>query len=281
MLALERVLSRPMLDGMVSTMETKTLGRPNTVEVNGIAVELLKRGSGPTLLFLHPHIGLAGADGFLDLLARKFTVYAPSHPGFGRSALPRHFTTVDDLAYFYLDLIEEFDLDQIVLVGASFGGWLAAEIAIKASPRLKRLVLIDPLGVRLSERDAPDIVDLFATKQSELDRLAYRDLAHARLDHAAMSEEDAFVHFRNRESAALFGWSPYMNDPKLKGRLHRIKVPTLVLWGDDDGIVKPRYGGAYASLIPGARFLTVTQAAHFPYIEQPQDCADLIIAFGA
>lgn len=262
-------------------METETLSRPTAVEINGIAVELLQRGSGPTLLFLHPHIGLAGTDRFLDALARKFTVYAPSHPGFGRSALPRHFTTVDDLAYFYLDLIEELDLDHILLVGASLGGWLAAEIAIKASPRLKRLVLIDPLGIRLSERDTPDIVDLFATKQSELDRLIYRDPAHARIDHTAMSEQDALIHFRNRESTALFGWSPYMNNPKLKGRLHRIKVPTLVLWGDDDGIVKPHYGSAYASLIPGARFVTVVHAAHFPHIEQPRDCADLIIAFGA
>jgi pimeloyl-ACP methyl ester carboxylesterase len=262
-------------------METETLSRPNTAEINGIAVEFTKRGSGPTLLFLHPHIGLAGADGFLHALAQKFTVYAPSHPGFGRSALPRHFTTVDDLAYFYLDLIDELDLDRILLVGASFGGWLAAEIAVKASPRLERLALIDPLGLRLSERDTPDIVDLFATKQSELERLAYRDPAHARLDHTAMSEEDAFIHFRNRESAALFGWSPYMNNPKLKGRLHRVKVPTLVLWGDDDGIVKPQYGRAYAGLIPGARFVTVAHAAHFPYIEQPQHCAQLITAFGA
>jgi len=264
-----------------SIMDSETLSRPDMVAINGIEVELLTRGAGPALLFLHPHIGLTRADAFLAALARRFTVYAPSHPGFGRSALPRHFTTVDDLAYFYLDLIEERDLDRIVLVGASFGGWLAAEIAIKASPRLQRLVLIDPLGIRLSERDTPDIVDFFATSQSELDRLAYRDPAHARLDHSAISEEDAFIHFRNRESAALYGWSPYMNDPKLKGRLHRIKVPTLVLWGEDDGIVEPRYGSAYAGLIPGARFATVAGAAHFPHIERPQDCADLITAFGA
>jgi len=262
-------------------MASRTPSRPDTVAINGIQLELLRRSSGPVLLFLHPHIGLAGADAFLDALADKFTVWAPSHPGFGRSALPRHFTTVDDLAYFYLDLIEELDLDRITLVGASFGGWLAAEIAIKASPRLQRLVLIDPLGVRLSERDAPDIVDFFATRQPELERALWRDPAHARLDHKAMSEEDAFIHFRNRESAALFGWSPYMNNPKLKGRLHRIKVPTLVLWGDDDGIVKPHYGSAYAGLIAGARFATLARAAHFPHIEQPQDCAGLIIAFGA
>lgn len=260
-------------------MEADTIRRPYPVDVGGIAVEVDRRGAGPTLLYLHPHIGLARADAFLDALARRFSVFAPSHPGFGRSILPRHLTTVDDLAYFYLDLIEKLDLDRIVLAGSSFGGWLAAEIATKASPRLARLVLIDALGIRLSARDTPDIVDVFATKQAQLDRLAYHDPTFARLDHNGMSEEDAFIHFRNREAAALFGWSPYMNNPKLKGRLHRIQAPTLVLWGESDGIVAPSYGRDYAGLIPNARFDTVARAGHFPHIEQPQAVADTIAAF--
>jgi pimeloyl-ACP methyl ester carboxylesterase len=251
------------------------------LDVSGIAIELDQRGAGPTLLFLHPHIGLTRAAPFLDALARRFTVYAPSHPGFGRSALPRHLSSVDDLAYVYLDLIEQLGLDDITLVGSSFGGWLAVELATKASPRMARLVLIDPLGIRLSERATPDIVDIFSTKQSELDRLAYHDPANAALDHAAMSEEDAFIHFRNRESSALFGWSPYMNNPKLKHRLHRIGIPTLVLWGESDGIAAPTYGEHYAALIPGARFATIGRAGHFPHIEQPQDCADRIFEFAA
>jgi pimeloyl-ACP methyl ester carboxylesterase len=264
-------------------MATETIPRSTTLAVNGCAVELDKRGAGgPTLLFLHPHIGLGRADTFLDTLAKRFTVYAPSHPGFGRSALPRHFTTVDDLAHFYLDLIEQLALDRVVLVGSSFGGWLAAEIATKASPRLARLVLIDPLGIRVSpEPDNTDIVDFFSTKQAELDRLAYHDPANARLDHTTMSEEDAYIHFRNRESAALFGWSPYMNNPKLKHRLHRLTMPTLVLWGDSDRIVTPAYGERYAGLIPGAAFATVEHAGHYPHIEQPNAVADRIIAFGA
>jgi pimeloyl-ACP methyl ester carboxylesterase len=262
-------------------METATVGRPDLIEVNGIAVEIARRGTGATpLLFLHPHIGLTRADAFLDALAKNFAILAPSHPGFGRSVLPRHFTAVDDLAYFYLDLIERLDLDRITLVGSSFGGWLAAEIATKASPRLARLVLIDPLGIRVSpEPDNPDIVDFFATKQAELDRLAYHDPKHALLDHNGMSDEDAYIHFRNRESAALFGWSPYMNNPKLKDRLHRVRVPTLVLWGDSDRIVTPAYGERFAGLIPGATFATVAHAGHFPHIEQPQAVADKIAAF--
>jgi pimeloyl-ACP methyl ester carboxylesterase len=262
-------------------MDPETIQR-DVVEVNGVAIEMRQRGAGPTLLYLHPHIGLTGAQPFLDAAATRFAVHAPSHPGFGRSALPRHLTSVDDLAYVYLDLIEQLALDRIVLVGSSFGGWLAAEIATKASPRIARLVLIDPLGIRVSpEADNADIVDFFATKQAELDRLAYHDPARARLDHTAMSEEDAYIHFRNRESAALFGWSPYMNNPKLKHRLHRVRVPTLVLWGESDFIATANYGQRYASLIPGASFAVIEHAGHFPHIEQPQAVADQIIAFGA
>lgn len=265
---------------MVEAMATETIQHPDMVEIRGIAVELAKRGAGPALLYLHPHIGLRRSDVFLAALARKFTVYAPSHPGFGRSALPRRVTTVDDLAYFYLDLIEQFGLDRVTLVGSSFGGWLAAEIAIKASPRLARLVLIDALGIRVSpEPDNPDIVDFFATKQAELDLLAYHNPKHALLDHNGMSEEDAYIHFRNRESAALFGWSPNMNNPKLKDRLHRVQVPTLVLWGDSDHIATANYGRRFANSIPGARFATIDRAGHFPHIEQPDDAAERIIAF--
>ncbi len=261
-------------------MAVETKEQPDTVDVRGIAVELAKRGAGTALLYLHPHIGLRGADAVLDALARRFTVYAPSHPGFGRSALPRSITTVDDLAYFYLDLIEQLDLDRVTIVGSSFGGWLAAEIAIKASPRLTRLVLIDALGIRISpEPNNPDIVDFFATKQAELDRLAYHDPKHALLDHNGMSEEDAYIHFRNRESAALFGWSPYMNNPKLRDRLHRIHVPTLVLWGESDHIATANYGRRFAEAIPGARYDLIEHAGHFPHIEQPYAVTERIIAF--
>jgi len=250
------------------------------IDVGPIAVELTRRGAGPPLLYLHPHIGLTRSEPFLAALARRFTVLAPSHPGFGRTALPSGVTTVDDLAYFYLDLIEQLGLERITLVGSSFGGWLAAEIATKASPRIARLVLIDPLGIRVSkEADNPDIVDFFATKQDEIDRLAYHDASLAKLDHEAMSDEDAYIHFRNRESAALFGWSPYMNNPKLKLRLHRVKIPALTLWGESDRIVTPDYGRRFAALIPGASFETVARAGHFPHIEQPQKVADTIAAF--
>jgi pimeloyl-ACP methyl ester carboxylesterase len=261
-------------------MATQTKAQPPLIDVGGVSLELLKRGTGATpVLFLHPHLGLVRSAPFIEALARRFTVYAPSHPGFGRSALPRHFTTVDDIAYCYLDLIEQLGLDRIVLVGASFGGWIAAEIAVKASTRLAYLILIDPVGIRLGTREESDIADIFTMKQGRFDELAYHDPAVAEIDPATMSEEDAFIHFRNRESTARLAWSPYMNDPKLSHRLHRVRVPTLLLWGAGDGIVKPAYGQAYAGLIPGASFATIARAGHFPHIEQPETVADRIIAF--
>jgi pimeloyl-ACP methyl ester carboxylesterase len=250
-------------------------------EIAGARIELIKRGSGRPLLLLHPAIGIKATDAVIDRLAQSFTVLAPSHPGFGRSELPRALTTVDDLAYFYLDLMEALDLREAVVAGISFGGWIAAEIAIKSTERISHLVLADAVGIKLGDREHRDIADLFTTKQSEADRLAYHDPTLAAVDHTAISDDDALIMFRNREAMALFGWSPYMYDPKLAGRLHRIRVPTLVLWGASDRIVSPDYGRAYAKLIAGAQFELIEQAGHYPHLERPDLFADKIVDFVA
>jgi pimeloyl-ACP methyl ester carboxylesterase len=206
-------------------------------------------------------------------------VIAPSHPGFGRSELPSAMTTVDDLAYFYLDLMEALDLKDTVLAGISFGGWIAAEIAIKSTARVSHLVLADAVGIKLGDREHRDIVDIFATKQSEIDALAYHDPKVAAVDHAAIADDDAQIMFRNREATALYAWSPYMYDPKLAGRLHRIGVPTLVLWGASDRITSPDYGRAYGKLIAGARFELIEAAGHYPHLERPEAFAGKIADF--
>jgi pimeloyl-ACP methyl ester carboxylesterase len=230
---------------------------------------------------LHPAIGIKPTDRAVEQLARSFDVLVPSHPGFGRSDLPRGITTVDDLAYFYLDLLDAFDLNAVVLAGISFGGWIAAAIAIKSTARISHLVLADAVGIKLGGREQRDIVDIFTTSQSELDRLAYHDPSLAAVDHAAISEEEAGRMFRNREAAALFAWSPYMHDPKLAGRLHRIRVPTLVLWGESDAIAPAAYGRAYAGLIEGARFELIVRAGHYPHLENPEQFAQKIVQFTA
>ena len=101
----------------------------------------------------------------------------------------------------------------------------------------------------------------------------YPDMQFAHRDYDAMSEDELAVVARNRESTALFAWNPYMYNPKLKQRLHRIGVPVLFLWGASDRFAPPEYGRSYCAAIPGATFALIPDAGHFPHIEQPQAVA--------
>jgi pimeloyl-ACP methyl ester carboxylesterase len=250
-----------------------------SLTVNGIRVDMIERGRGRPLLFLHPEIGIAASAPVLDRLARGHRVLAPSHPGFGRSDLPRSMTTVDDLAYFYLDLIETLDLRDILLVGVSLGGWIAAEIAVKTTERISRLVLANAVGIKVGDRETRDIADIFAITDEEYDQLAWCNPRNAPRDYKSMPEAELTAIARNRETTARFAWSPYMHNPKLKNRLHRIRIPTLFLWGTNDRILSERYGRAYCAAIPGARFEPIESAGHFPHLEQPEAFASRVLAF--
>jgi pimeloyl-ACP methyl ester carboxylesterase len=247
--------------------------------IAGVGIEMVERGSGRPLLFLHPEIGLAADAEVLDRLARNAHLFAPSHPGFGNSEQPAAFTTIDDLAYFYLDLLDELDLHDAVLVGVSFGGWIAAEIAIKSCARLSRLVLANPVGIKVSDRETRDIADIFAVTEEQYAALAYFDPALAKHDYKSMPESEVRKLARNREATARYGWSPYLHDPKLKQRLNRIRVPTLLLSGAADRILAPGYVQAYCAAIPGARLETIERVGHFPHIEQPEQFAERVFAF--
>jgi pimeloyl-ACP methyl ester carboxylesterase len=250
----------------------------SSIVVNGTAVELIERGRGRPILFLHPHIGLDPKTPVLDLLARDGRVIAPSHPGFGHSERPAGMTTIDDLAYFYLDLMDERDLRDVVVVGVSLGAWIAAAIAVKSTARIARLVLANPVGIRVGDRETRDILDAFAMVEDEFLSKAFADPAAGRRDYRT-APDAAMVAARNSEAAALYAWSPYMHDPKLKGRLHRIRIATLVLWGEADRLTSESYGRAFAAAIPQARFETLAGAGHFPHIEQPEAFAARVSAF--
>ena len=250
-----------------------------TITVNGITVEVIEKGRGRPLLFLHPGIGLDRSAPVIDKLAEHARVIAPSHPGFGKSEQPRAFTTIDDLAYFYLDLLDEFDLNDTVVVGVSLGAWIAAEIAIKSTARVSHLVLANPVGIKVGGREHRDIVDIFAISEDEFLQLAYHDASAGKRDYKSMPEPEVKSASRNREATARYAWSPYMHDPKLRGRLHRIGIPTLLLWGMNDRVLTEAYGRAYCAAIPGARFEPIERAGHFPHVEQPEQFAEKIFAF--
>lgn len=257
---------------------------PETKDISGVSLEVLIKGEGRPLLFLHSGHGVDVNDPLIDILAKQYKVIVPSHPGFGASERPHGIDTVDDLTYVYLDLIENLGLEDITLVGVSFGGWIAAELAVKGTGRFSSVVLIDPVGVKFGDRETRDIKDIFATIIDDIPDLFFSDRskgleALGNLDFPSMPDGAALRFARNRESLLLYGWSPTLYNPKLRKRLHRIKVPTLVLWGADDKVVSVDYGKSYAEAIPGAKFDVVEKAGHYGYLEQVKAFADRIIAF--
>src|SRR5947199_6139340 len=246
------------------------------IDLGGIAVETLIIGNGPPLLFLHGGDYVAQNRPFLDRLARRFRVIAPRHPGFGTTPRPAWFRSVNDIAYLYLDLIDRLDLHRVTLVGSSFGGWVALELAVRSTARLGRLVLIDSLGLKFGGREERDIADIYALPADEALRRTFSDPARFAPDYTTFDEAELQAIARDREATALYGWKPYMHNPALVRWLHRVTVPSLVLWGDKDGIVAPSYGEKLPASLPSAGFEPITGAAHYPQIEQPEAVADRI-----
>lgn len=248
----------------------------------GIELEVLRRGqrgSGSTpLLLLHGMDTVHPQAPFLDLLARHAEIVAPSAPGFGNSPRPADFDTIYDLVHLNLALIHALPDDRVTLIGLSFGGWLAAEVAALCSHRISKLVLVDPLGIKLGDRESRDILDVFNVNPAEVRRASWHDPANAP-DYNAMSDDELVIHARNRDALCLYAWHPCLYNPQLKHWLGRIGVPTLVLWGDSDRVVTPEYGRAYAGLIPGARFDLIERAGHHPELEQPERFAERVAAF--
>jgi pimeloyl-ACP methyl ester carboxylesterase len=249
------------------------------LSVRGMELEVVRRGSGRPVLLLHGMQNVDSQAPFLDLLGRHAAVIAPSHPGFGHSERPADFETVYDLVHLYLDVLEALPHEKVTLMGLSFGGWLAAEVAVKCPHRLERLVLVDALGIKISDRETPDVLDVFNTSPQEVQRRSWHDPGKWAPNYNAMADAEIVVRARNWDALCLYGWHPYMYNPQLKRWLARISVPTLVLWGASDGIVKPDYGRAYSALIPGARFELIEGAGHYPEIEQPEAFVDRVAGF--
>jgi pimeloyl-ACP methyl ester carboxylesterase len=247
--------------------------------VRGMELEVARRGAGRPVLLLHGMQPFDPRARFFELLAEQGEIIAPSHPGFGQSPRPDGFETIYDLARLYLDVLEAMPGDRVTLIGFSFGGWLAAEIAATCCHRIDRLILVDPLGIKVGDRETADILDVFNTVPDEVQRRRWHDPARWSPDYDSMTDTELVARARNWDALSLYGWHPYMYNPRLAHWLRRIDVPTLVLWGANDGIVTPDYGRAYAGLIPGAHFALIEQAGHHPEIEQPEVFASDVLDF--
>ena len=253
------------------------------VQVAGKDVRLLTGGDGPPLLYLHA----VGADvdwlEIHDRLARHFTVHLPAHPGFAESTGIEQVDGIADVVLHYVDLLGVLGLRAVPVVGASFGGWIAAEIAALYPERVERLVLVDALGLWI---DAAPIGELFGSTPPELAEMLFHDQDHplaqmlrAMTSIADVPEDFAHAQLKALEAAAKVGWNPYMHDPKLEVRLRRVTAPTLVVWGREDRLVPLVYGERYRDRIPGAGLEILPRCGHLPAIERPAELAAVALDF--
>src|SRR4029453_12973582 len=252
---------------------------PTRLVVRETPVDVLRAGSGPPLLYLHG----AGAGGrwldFQEKLAERFDVIAPTHPGHAGAPAAEWIEHISDLAFHYLDLMDTLDLPRVHLVGASLGGWIAAEMATFASHRLASLVLIDPVGIKVEGWIYPF---LFGMDLMDVVGMIFRNpVAAMALAPADLSVDTIVEMYRQSTAVARVAWNPYLYDPLLRRRLARITAPTLLAWGAHDQLTPLQCAEAWRKEIPGATLGVFDASAHVPHIEEPDAVAAAVAEFCA
>jgi pimeloyl-ACP methyl ester carboxylesterase len=246
-------------------------------QVAGCKVSVRRGGKGQPLVFLHGARGAARWLPFMESLSQNFEVIVPEHPGFGESETPPWLDTVGDLAYFYLDFLEALRLNQVHLVGTSLGGWIAAEIAVRSQCRLSTLTLSASAGIQLAGVPKGD---LFLWSKEELARNLFHDQKFAEaLLQEQPSQDEVDRQLQNKLTLAKLTWQPRLHNPHLIKWLHRITLPTLILWGAEDKLIPSQYAAAFRDAIPGARLEVFPGCGHLPQIEKAKEFAATVTRF--
>jgi len=236
------------------------------LNVRRCSIGLMRGGAGRPLLFLHAGGGAGRWLPFMGDLAARHDVLVPEHPGYGASDMPGWLDTIADLANFYLDLLDQLDLKDVDLVGSSIGGWIAAELAVRNTRRLRSLTLVGAAGIHVP--GVPQ-VDTFLVNDEQLVRAMFHDGQRVEAMLAEMRKpENEDVILKNRTTTARLVWQPRAYDPQLMKWLHRIDVPTLLVWGANDRLFPKDYAAAWQKLIPGSSVAIIPDCGHLPQIEQ-------------
>jgi pimeloyl-ACP methyl ester carboxylesterase len=254
-----------------------------TIAVRGgmFQTRLRTDGEGSPLLFLHDAGGLRGWDTFLAELAKRFTVYAPAHPGFETSTGIEHIDDMLDLVVYYNDFLDAVGLESAHVVGHSLGGMLGAELAALSPHRVRRLVLANAAGLWLDDHP---VADFFAMTPEQLAVVLWHDpnsdVAKAMM--AVPQDEKAqlaafLLRTQHLATAGKFLWP--IPDKGLKKRIHRIKAPTLILWGQSDGLVAPIYAQEFQKRIPGSKATIMPRCGHMPMYEDPTGFVNTVATF--
>jgi pimeloyl-ACP methyl ester carboxylesterase len=252
---------------------TQTASTSRTVDLGvGLKVTIKEYGDiaaagGSGVLILHGGGGTQSVAGLAAALAEHAYVIVPTHPGFDGTARVPWADSVADLADAYLDLLAELGLTSVMVIGNSLGGWIASEMALRdIEGRVKSMVLLNGLGIRPD--NGTQLVDIRTLPPVAIGKLAFASAAF-RPNPATMSDEQRAGMAANQQTLAIYAGEDFTFAPKLRWRLHRVTVPVLVAWGEEDGIATAEYGRAYAATFPNGHYQPIADAGHFPHIEQP------------
>lgn len=253
-----------------------------TVWQGRVPLRILTDGQGAPVVFFHGPWGLNWGP-FLDALARRFRVVAPEHPGTtpGEPDVVHQIDTLWDLVLCYDELLDRLGLQDVALVGHSFGAMIACEVAAQRPSRVRRLTLIDPIG--LWRDDAP-VDNWMLLAPSDLPSHVFREAdgpaAKALFSIPEDREEGALARTRliwAMGATGKFIWP--IPDKGLKKRIHRISAPALLVWGEEDRLVPRVYADEFARRLGGSRVEIVNGAGHAPDLEQPDATAALVERF--
>ena len=248
----------------MTTTATRTVNLGNGLEIN---IDTSGEEGESAVLLLHGGAGPRSVAGLAAALSEHTYVITPTHPGFENTPRVEWLESVADLADSYLDLIEELKLETVLVLGNSLGGWIASEMALRdIKGRIKSIVLINATGIRPDE--ANQIVDVRPLPPTAISKLSFYDPAK-RPDFATFSDAQRATMAANQGTMAVYTGGGSLFAPKLRRRLRRVTAPTLVIWGEEDGILATSYGRAYAEAFANGHFAPIPQAGHFPQIEQP------------
>ena len=245
--------------------------------VAGATVKVMRKGRGAPLLVLHGASGAGAWLPYMEKLAASFDVIVPEHPGYGGTDMPEWLDTMHDLAYFYLDFLKKLELRGVHLVGLSLGGWLAAELAVRDTSRLASLTLVGSAGIYV--KDVPQIDAFLRSDEQRIRDFFYDQKLAEAVIAKALAPELEDVNLKNRLVTAKLVWQPRGYDPHLSKWLHRIDVPTLLLWGDTDRLYPAPYAEAFRRLIPGSRAVVFPECGHMPNVEKPDEFVAEIVRF--
>jgi pimeloyl-ACP methyl ester carboxylesterase len=247
--------------------------------IGAVEVTATERGQGHPILLLHGGGGPLTVTPWADRLAgaEHARVLTPVHPGFNGTPRPGALDSIAGLAATYVAMLDALDLHDVIVVGNSIGGWIAAEMALLNSPRVSGYVLVDAVGI---EVPGHPVADFFSLTPAELARLSYHDPETYGIDPARLPPQVREAMVGNRAALEAYAGRA-MTDPTLAGRLAGVATATLVVWGEADRIGDPDFGRAFAAAIPGAEFTLLPEAGHLPQIETPETLVKLVWEFAA